>query len=880
MRDLVTQMKDNDIPVDVAIIDMDWHRIDGLSTRNGWSKAPLDIMGQMKGWCGYTWNKELFPEPEKFLGWMEQNQVKNALNIHANSGILPDEESYPLMAKALGLDTTKNTEYDRKFAKLVGWDTISIGKAIPWDITNKKFATAYFNEVIRPLEKQGVDFWWLDWQQSPYTPVKGLQNTWWQNYCFFTDMERNRTERPFLFHRWGGLGNHRYQIGFSGDAFSSWNSLDFQKYFTATAANVGYGYWSHDIGGHLMHKDYTPELYTRWVQYGVFSPVLRTHGTKKPETDRRIWAYPYNNYVEMKKAIQLRYTLLPYVYTAARNTYDNGLSICLPLYYKHPEAEMAYQSGQMYYFGDDIIASPVADSIRADNMLAPAKIWLPEGEWFDYATGEMLAGNQSYERAYSLSQIPVFLKAGSIIPMYPPIPNTQNLPKTLILTVVPGANGSMRFYDDAGNDKDYKGDNYCWIRAEQKTEGNQVTVKIYKPEGKYQTHVKNYSIRLLNTLPATKATYNGKDVKVSYDAQTLSAVVDIPDYNMASDGEITITFKDKVAATQQWLSGLKGKLEALNEVMPRLKEALGAVDLGPLSSHINIMSQTAVRIGYHPENTEVELRNFATGFSKIECEIEAMKLDDKSVRPLINRIKNCYIVKPFISLNSERSIEKPIQVAIAAADKVGALYYTTDGSMPTVNSTRYTRPFEVSVSTTVKAVFVKDGVVSEPVSEFYYFIPAKSITCNVEHYGRFLPPMGFASLMDNVIGNPETNGENWVGMDKDFTLTIELKKEQSVSEVKVGAIQDKWTVVLPSEVEVLVSPDGKKYTSAGKINPDTKASIAKNKVYREELIIPTNAKNVSFVQLKLKTAGKLPANHPKNPGKDALVFIDEVTLVR
>ena len=100
-----------------------------------------------------------------------------------------------------------------------------------------------------------------------------------------------KAKRALLFHRWGGLGNHRYQIGFSGDTISVWDSLAFQPYFTATAANVGYAYWSHDIGGH-MPGAIDPELYLRWIQWGIFSPILRTHTTKNPEAERRIWAYP------------------------------------------------------------------------------------------------------------------------------------------------------------------------------------------------------------------------------------------------------------------------------------------------------------------------------------------------------------------------------------------------------------------------------------------------------------------------------------------------------------------------------------------------------------------------------------------------------------
>lgn len=96
---------------------------------------------------------------------------------------------------------------------------------VPFDIVDKKFATNFFDLVIHPLERQGVDFWWLDWQQSDKTSLEGINPTWWLNYTFFTDMERQGKHRPLIFHRWGGLGSHRYQVGFSGDTYSTWQSL-------------------------------------------------------------------------------------------------------------------------------------------------------------------------------------------------------------------------------------------------------------------------------------------------------------------------------------------------------------------------------------------------------------------------------------------------------------------------------------------------------------------------------------------------------------------------------------------------------------------------------------------------------------------------------
>ncbi|HSG46829.1 MAG TPA: TIM-barrel domain-containing protein, partial [Longimicrobiales bacterium] len=225
-RDLVEDFDRYGVPLDVLVVDMDWHNTFELR----WEGQELDGAGQRKGWTGYTWNPAFFPDPEGFLSWVHDRGLKVPLNLHPASGIQPWEEAYPRMARALGVDPATE-EY------------------IPFRIEDRTWANAYFQNVIHPLERQGVDFWWLDWQQWGETSVPGLNPTIWLNHVFFTDMERQGRARPLIFHRFGGLGSHRYQVGFSGDAASTWDILKFEPEFTSTAANVLYGFWSHDIGG-------------------------------------------------------------------------------------------------------------------------------------------------------------------------------------------------------------------------------------------------------------------------------------------------------------------------------------------------------------------------------------------------------------------------------------------------------------------------------------------------------------------------------------------------------------------------------------------------------------------------------------------------------
>jgi alpha-glucosidase len=363
LDDLVRGFRQNDVPLDVLVIDMDWHPTFGPS---GAGKHPLDQSGHTMGWSGYSWNKLLFPDPEQFLKRIHEEGLKATLNLHPASGVQPWEDAYPEMARTMGIDPATK-------------------QYVPFDITNKKFATNYLNLLHHPLEKQGIDFWWLDWQQEANTKMPGINPTWWLNYVHFTDQAREG-KRPLLFHRWGGLGNHRYQIGFSGDTISVWESLAFQPWFTATAANVGYAYWSHDIGGH-MPGVVEPELYTRWLQFGAFSPILRTHTTKNPDAERRIWAYPEPYSDIMRGIYHLRYALLPYVYTEARRTYDTGVAFLHPLYYDWPEADEAYSNKNEYVFGADMLVSPVVAPGDKITGLAAESVWLPPGDWIEWQTG-------------------------------------------------------------------------------------------------------------------------------------------------------------------------------------------------------------------------------------------------------------------------------------------------------------------------------------------------------------------------------------------------------------------------------------------------------------------------------------------------------------
>jgi alpha-glucosidase len=614
IEEIIRGFRENSTPLDVFVIDMDWHLSEGQLRARGLK----DQSGEGLGWSGYTWNNTLFPDPTQFLERLHADGLKTSLNMHPASGVQSWEAAYPAMAKAMGIDPATQ-------------------KYVPFDITDKRYATNYMNLLHHPLEKQGIDFWWLDWQQEQTTKLPGVNPTWWLNYVHFTDQQREG-KRPLLFHRWGGLGNHRYQIGFSGDSISVWDSLAFQPWFTATAANVGYAYWSHDIGGHLPGA-VDPELYTRWVQFGAFSPILRTHTTKNPESERRIWAYPEPYSAILRSAFQLRYALQPYLYTEGRRTYDTGVAFLRPLYYDWPEADEAYTSKGEYLFGEQMLAAPVVTAGDKTSGLAREKVWLPEGEWIEWATGKHLTGPTTAERSFSIDQIAVYLKAGAIVPMQPAMLYTGQKPvDPLIVNLWPlkdGQTSSYAVYEDSGVSVEYQHGVFARTPIKATQTGDMLRVEIGPVEGSYPGMLKlrGYELRLPADWPPASVTVNGVAVKQagatgkggwSFEGNTLTTVIPV----MGGSVQRRVTIEVRRAAG---LTARRGELDGFAGAMTRLRGAYDAMHRtepvsDPPEELVEAM-QTGDRLGYHPERAVEEIAHFREVLPKAQAAVAEIGSD-------------------------------------------------------------------------------------------------------------------------------------------------------------------------------------------------------------------------------------------------------------
>ena len=486
--DLMEQFKKEDIPFSVAIIDMDWHIVD----------IPKELLEKeaffANGWTGYTWNKELFPDYKAFLSYLRENNLHNALNLHPAQGVRRHEAMYEEAAKAAGIDPES-------------------GERVPFHILSPNAMANYFDILHHPYEEDGVDFWWMDWQQGTdygwihepnrdghlADPREKLDPLWMLNHLHILDISRNG-KRPVFFSRFSGPGSQRYSVGFSGDTRVTWESLKFQPYFTATASNIGYCWWSHDIGGHMDgYRD--DELTVRWVQLGAFSPINRLHSTNDPFQFKEAWCYGLEEEQSVGKWLKMRHQLFPYIYTMNYRCHEKLLPLVQPMYYSHPKCSAAYEVPNQFWFGSELIVAPITEPNNRMDKLGRTEAWLPKGDWYDFATGLRYhsARGRKIEMFRDISEYPVLAKQGAIVPMSSHYAHDNKLinDSNMNVLVFPGENNTFELYEDAGEYSDFESGKFSITNLElQWGEKAVFTIHAAKGDLSYIPQHRNWNIQL------------------------------------------------------------------------------------------------------------------------------------------------------------------------------------------------------------------------------------------------------------------------------------------------------------------------------------------------------------------------------------------------
>ncbi len=509
----------SDVPLDTLSLDTDW-------------KAP-------NNWDGWEWNPTLFPHPGAFLQWAHARGIDVTLNIH--SSIAVDDPKVPSAQRIAGTTLPKTS--------------CQAGICKVWDWSSVRQAESNF-DLQQSFQKQGVAFWWLDWCCDASTvSMRGVTPDSWIGHLYAQEMV-NQGQRGFVLARIGSSnGNpqrvypagpwsdHTSAVAFTGDAWGTWNTLAQEVALTPDEATIGEPYVSDDVGSFLGAPPGTvldaADLYDRWVQFGTFQPILRLHSNND---DRLPWQYPQPVQGITEAFLRLRQALVPYTYTLAEEAHADAVPMVQPLYLDYPEQAAAYAHPEEYLYGSDMVVAPVT-SPGVDPATA---VWLPPGRWTDFFTGATFTGPMTTSVSVPLNRMPVFVRAGGIIPEQTgPSTSPAAASKALVLDVFPGSSGRFNLYSDSGTGLGYtKGqDGLTSITDDVHpvgATGATVSVHIGATTGRFpgQSRALAYRLEMVDLSVPSQVTLNGQPLAEQtpgsnapgwyYQPTTTTVVVDTP----------------------------------------------------------------------------------------------------------------------------------------------------------------------------------------------------------------------------------------------------------------------------------------------------------------------------------------------------------------
>ena len=507
LKDLVNEFSDNEIPLSVLLLDQKWHlnqydKYDNLQT-------------------GFTFNQEKFVKPESMINYLHSKGIRIGLAINPKQGIYPYEQYY-----------NKILEYIRP-------DENGI---IPLNAYDPKFIDVYLKTLIHPLDNLKVDFFWND-----YDNYEDLNTLWLINHYHFYDMKRNFDRRPMILSRNALVAAHRYPILYAGKTTVSWSSLKEIPFYNSSSANIGVSFWCHNIGGYYKGVE-DNELYTRYVQLGTFSPILKFGSDEGEYYKREPWRWSIKTYTIVKDYLQLRHKLIPYLYTEAYNYHKNGIPFVQPIYYKYKEMYDDSLYRNEYYFGSQLFVAPIVNKKDYVMNRVVHKIYMPDGLWYDFVTGKKFPGNKEYISFVKDQDYPVFARAGAIIPLG--LNNNLNdttPPSDMEIHIFPGQNNSYNLYEDDGVSDLYRKGFYLLTNIDYNYMPSNYTVIIRSIEGKkgIVPDFRNYKIRFRNTKAADEVIvyFNNEPINYTKYIDNDDFVVEIKD--VSTVGQLTINCKGK-----------------------------------------------------------------------------------------------------------------------------------------------------------------------------------------------------------------------------------------------------------------------------------------------------------------------------------------------
>jgi alpha-glucosidase (family GH31 glycosyl hydrolase) len=540
-----------------------------LDTSKGWSFAP-DRHGRWKPiLVGHSWQEQGFKD-DQGIGWYRTTvrlpsrlpaklylylgEVRKEYRIFVNG----KEAAHSRIRWPQRLTYTDITPYivagreneillrvqagERGGGLILGPTAIRAAEPpqrIYFDLSNQHQAQISMRDLHGPLMRGGVDFWWVD-GGSGAVDMPGLNKQLWTNKMFYDFTQEATGRRGFILGRYGDWGSERYPAFFTGDTYSQWPVLAYEVAFTARGGNVLVDYISHDIGGFHGAK-IAFDLYARWIEFGAFSPILRMHSAHANPLEgnlRMPWDYGDEGTLLMKKYFTLRTQLIPYLYTYTWRAHRDSVPILRPLYFETPELEEAYRHSREYFFGREMLIAPVVDPSGNQS------IYLPPGEWMDFFTGKRYSGGVSLNLHYDVSETPVFVREGSIIPEQPPGDYSDAKPlDTVILNVYGGGEGHFDLYEDDGISLAYDKGQSSVTSLTHSTDAQGVQHLVIDPTRgsfKGQVAARTFELHIHTPGKPGSISLNGKYAgPVSWDAAQATATVTLPRHSIRDRIEVT-----------------------------------------------------------------------------------------------------------------------------------------------------------------------------------------------------------------------------------------------------------------------------------------------------------------------------------------------------
>jgi len=460
----------------------------------------------------FTWHPTNFPDPKKMLDALHAEHFRVVLHIAVEGRVLAGGVHDACTAPPIPAGRLPNAQ----------------GNPGPWPPDRQ--ISCYW-PAHKPLFDVGVDGWWPD-QGDAYDHLSRLARI--RMYWEGSQMYRPN-ERPYALHRNGYAGMARYgAFLWSGDVYSTWATLEAHVPVAVNTALSGIPFWGTDIGGFVPTPEYTGELHVRWFQFGAFTPLFRGHG--RTWQLRLPWGWnrgtvgisevagygggagdPAPEHLNdprvepiVRKYLELRYRLMPYLYSAVRECAQSGLPILRAMWLHHPDDPVASRRGDQYFWGRDFLVAPVVEPGATTRQ-----VYLPRGAWYDFWTNERSDGGREVDRPVDLETMPLYVRAGAIIPMGPVRQHTGD-PVTgpLTLTIYPGTDGRTLVYEDDGITFDHRKGEWMGLVASWRDAERRLTLSL-APGSRMLPPVKRpIEIRIAGSTATQTVTFEGRNIVI------------------------------------------------------------------------------------------------------------------------------------------------------------------------------------------------------------------------------------------------------------------------------------------------------------------------------------------------------------------------------